>query len=91
MDNWLCITFSYLILCGIYLENGRMESVSWRSFYGILKIGGMFIAVGGAMLLSFYRGPPVGSSTETPSQVGGQTKNLFVGPLLMAYHATEAS
>ena len=64
-------------------KNGRMESVGWRSCCGILKIGGMFIAVGGAMLLSFYRGPPVGSSTETPSQVGDQTMNLFVGPLLM--------
>lgn len=50
----------------------------------------MFITVGGAMLLSFYRGPPlknphapspVGSSTET-SHVGGH-KNLIVGPVLM--------
>ena len=67
-----------------------METVSWSSFYGILKIVGMFITVGGAMLLSFYRGPPlknphapspVGSSTET-SHVGGH-KNLIVGPVLM--------
>ena len=72
-------------------KNGRMESVGWRSCCGILKIGGMFIAVGGAMLLSFYRGPPVGSSTETPSQVGGQTKNLFVGPLLMFLSAVTGS
>ena len=72
-------------------KNGRMESVGWRSCCGILKIGGMLIAVGGAMLLSFYRGPPVGSSTETPSQVGGQTKNLFVGPLLMFLSAVTGS
>ena len=92
MDNWLCITFSYLILCGIYLENGRMESVSWRSFYGILKIGGMFIAVGGAMLLSFYWAPPlknhhspspVGSNTETSSYIGGHNKSRILGPVLM--------
>ena len=68
-----------------------MESVGWRSCCGILKIGGMLIAVGGAMLLSFYRGPPVGSSTGTPSQVGGQTKNLFVGPLLMFLSAVTGS
>lgn len=67
-----------------------METVGWSSFYGILKIVGMFITVGGAILLSFYWGPPLkiphapcpgGSSTET-SHVGGH-KNLIVGPVLM--------
>ncbi|KAK7834702.1 wat1-related protein [Quercus suber] len=54
------------------------------------EIVGMFKTVGGAMLLSFYRGPPlknphapspVGNSTET-SHVGDH-KNLIVGPVLM--------
>ncbi|KAF3952175.1 hypothetical protein CMV_022246 [Castanea mollissima] len=78
------------VVASIFSVLLRMETVGWSSFYGILKIVGMFITVGGAILLSFYWGPPLkiphapcpgGSSTET-SHVGGH-KNLIVGPVLM--------
>jgi drug/metabolite transporter (DMT)-like permease len=45
-----------------------METPGWSSFYGILKIVGMVIAVGGAVLLSFTNS--MGSSKETSSGGG---------------------
>lgn len=63
------------------IQNGRIETVGWGTFHGILKIVGMFIAIGGAMLLSFLG--PIGSSTETSSHHVGNNKNRFLGPVLM--------
>ncbi|KAF5460447.1 hypothetical protein F2P56_020311 [Juglans regia] len=59
----------------------RIETVGWGTFHGILKIVGMCIAIGGAMLLSFLG--PIGSSTETSFHHVGNNKNRFLGPVLM--------
>ncbi|KAA8526050.1 hypothetical protein F0562_007850 [Nyssa sinensis] len=37
----------------------RVEAVAWSSIYTGLKIFGIVMAVGGAMLLTFYQGPPL--------------------------------
>jgi drug/metabolite transporter (DMT)-like permease len=72
--------------------NGRLEAVGWRSFYGGLKILGIVITVGGAMLLSFYRRPSTrhpnspspGSNNGTffVNKLEGRTR-LILGPVLM--------
>ncbi|XP_040989790.1 WAT1-related protein At1g43650-like [Juglans microcarpa x Juglans regia] len=59
----------------------RIETVGWGTFHGILKIVGIFIAIGGAMLLSFLG--LIGSSTATSSHHVGNNKNRFLGPVLM--------
>lgn len=58
-----------------------METLGWSSFYGIMKIVGMVISVGGAVLLSFTNS--MGSSKETISSAGGGHKKLILGPVLL--------
>ncbi|KAG6755530.1 hypothetical protein POTOM_041361 [Populus tomentosa] len=79
------VTFFLAIIMGL-------EAVGWRSFYGGLKILGIVITVGGAMLLSFYRRPSTrhpnspspGSNDGTffVNKLEGRTR-LILGPVLM--------
>ncbi|XP_068636163.1 WAT1-related protein At1g43650-like [Aristolochia californica] len=71
----------------------RIETIDLRAVHGQLKILGALICVGGAILLSLYRGPPLKlfNSHGSPALVGvrhevssGVEKTTsFQGPLLM--------
>ncbi|XP_059664587.1 WAT1-related protein At1g43650-like [Cornus florida] len=72
----------------------RMEPVGWSSIYGGLKISGVVIAVGGAMVISFYQGPLLthpnwhghkerSTRTFSNNKLTSSTMNLIEGPILI--------
>ncbi|PKI49953.1 WAT1-related protein At5g40240-like [Punica granatum] len=43
----------------------RMERLAWKSSSGQAKIVGTIVSIGGAFLVTFYKGPPLSVSTTT--------------------------
>ncbi|RXH79671.1 hypothetical protein DVH24_040818 [Malus domestica] len=87
------LTFS--ILCRIFLL-GLMETVNWRSSSSQAKVFGTVMSIGGAFVVTFYKGLPIiRLSASLPNSLyqifSSSRSNWILGGLFLAVHAFSIS
>ncbi|KAM7463349.1 hypothetical protein LguiA_031470 [Lonicera macranthoides] len=58
----LLFASAFMIPLALYVE--RLEEFGWRTATGKAKVMGTLVALGGAMILTFYKGPQINMSTN---------------------------
>lgn len=78
----------------IQLFGFRMEKVDWRTSRTLAKAMGTIVSIGGAFILTYYRGPPV-LMTHSPLNASPQRfmqlSNWVIGGSLLAVDCVMAS
>ncbi|KAJ9187993.1 hypothetical protein P3X46_003395 [Hevea brasiliensis] len=65
----------------------RMEKVDWRTFTTLAKSMGTIVSIGGAFILTYYKGPPIWMTRfplNSSPQLFVQLSNWVIGGLLLA-------
>uniref|UniRef100_M0ZY75 Auxin-induced protein 5NG4 n=1 Tax=Solanum tuberosum TaxID=4113 RepID=M0ZY75_SOLTU len=67
----------------------RMEVINWKSWSSYAKVFGTFVLIGGAFVLTFYKGPPIINQHLTSTFSSQQ--NWILGGVILACESMSAS